>query len=304
MHQYSIADCTVVIPAKNEEATIENVVLACLDAGVSDVIVVDDGSADTTRDMALAAGARVVRHPYSVGNGGAVKTGARESRTALTAFMDADGQHSAGELKTMIERINEGYGMVVGARDSKAHASMLRRFGNAIYNKLASWIVGHKIGDLTSGFRVVRTEEFRRFLFLLPNGFSYPTTSTMAFFRSGYRVAFEPIVVHRRSAASSHIRIVQDGVKFLLIIFRITALYSPLKVFAPVATFFLASGIGYYAHTFLSDGRFTNFGAVLFISAILVFLIGLISEQITSLIYINTNQAGSSGSLSSSEFGD
>lgn len=293
MPAFKITDCTVVIPAKDERNTIAEVVRACIGQGVSRVIVVNDGSSDDTGEVARQAGADVISHPYAVGNGGAIKTGCRASRTPLTAFLDADGQHCPGELPEMVSRINLGYGMVIGARDGAGQASRVRQFGNWLYNRLASWVVGHSIEDLTSGYRMVRSDLFLQFVPLLPNGFSYPTTSTMAFYRSGYRVAYMPITARQRAGAKSHIRVLRDGAKFLLIIFRITALYSPLKVFAPASATFFLLGLLYYAHTFFSDGRFTNFGAVLFISAVVIFLIGLISEQITSLIYMTTRDTDS-----------
>ena len=175
--------------------------------------------------------------------------------------------------------------MVVGARDGSGQASVSRGLANGLYNRLASWMTGHRVLDLTSGFRVARADKFREFLHLLPNGFSYPTTSTMAFFRSAYPVAYLPIRVDRRVGTASHIRPLKDGVRFLLIIFKIATLYSPLKLFLPVALGFFGTGLGWYAYTFATEGRFTNMSALLFSAAVIIFLIGLISEQITSLTY-------------------
>jgi hypothetical protein len=175
--------------------------------------------------------------------------------------------------------------MVVGARDGSGQASVGRSLANRLYNRLASWMTDHDVKDLTSGFRAVRADKFREFLHLLPNGFSYPTTSTMAFFRSAYPVDYVSIRVDKRVGTSSHIRPLKDGVRFLLIIFKIATLYSPLKLFAPVGATFLLLGSGYYAFTYLSYGRFTNMSALLLSAAVIIFLIGLISEQITSLTY-------------------
>jgi glycosyltransferase involved in cell wall biosynthesis len=199
--------------------------------------------------------------------------------------MDGDGQHRPEDIPRLLAKLEEGYDMVVGARVSrKSQASLHRAAANGFYNRFATWMTNHEVPDLTSGFRVVKANLFKRFLYLLPNGFSYPTTITMAFFRSGYSVAYEPIEVDKR-IGKSHIRLWRDGVRFLLIIFKIGTLFSPLKLFLPISLAFFATGFGYYAYTFLSSGRFTNMSALLFITSVLVFLIGLVSEQITALMY-------------------
>ncbi|PAT32260.1 glycosyl transferase [Vandammella animalimorsus] len=277
---------SVVLPAKNEQEavgqTVERIVRAWPQA---EVIVVDDGSSDATAQVAEAARARVIRHPYSKGNGAAIKTGARAARGDIIVFMDADGQHDPAHIQALLDKLEEGYDMVVGARDAAGQASRHRGMANAFYNRLASWMTGHRIDDLTSGFRAVRADKFREFLHLLPNGFSYPTTCTMAFFRSGYSVAYLPIPVHQRVGTTSHIRIFRDGIRFLLIIFKIATLFSPLKLFAPIATFFFVTGLIYYGWTFHAAGRFTNMSLLLLSAAVIIFLIGLISEQITALTY-------------------
>ena len=279
---------SIVIPAKNESAAIGKVVADAV-ARYPDVevIVVDDGSTDDTATVAREAGAKVVQHPESLGNGAAVKAGARAARGDIIAFMDGDGQHSTVDLDRLLARLETGYDMVIGARDSGAHASVGRLFANGMYNAVATLLTGKKILDLTSGFRVVRAELFQKFLYLLPNGFSYPTTITMAFLRSGYPICFEPIPVADR-IGKSHIRPLKDGVRFLVIIFKIATLYSPLKVFLPISALFFAAGAGWYAHTLISMGRFTNMSMLLFSAAVIVFLIGLISEQITALNYSKT----------------
>lgn len=278
---------SVIVPAKNEVATVGSLVgrlRAALPA--AEIVIVDDGSTDGTGEAATAAGARVVRHPASRGNGAAIKTGARKASGELLLFMDADGQHGPEQVQALLAQIDAGYDMAVGARAADMHASVFRRFANWVYNTLATWITGVRIMDLTSGFRVARAEAFRSFLPLLPNGFSYPTTITLAFLRAGYSVAYVPIQVHPRSGnGKSHIRLLRDGGRFLLIIFRVGTLYSPLKIFAPVSLAFFALGLAYYAYTFTTAGRFTNLGALLFSSSVLIFLIGLVSEQITQLLY-------------------
>ncbi|MCX7033567.1 MAG: glycosyltransferase family 2 protein [Arenimonas sp.] len=251
----------------------------------AEVIVVDDGSTDDTAAVAAGFGARVLGSPYSMGNGAAIKRGARAATGDVIVFMDADGQHDPALIPELLAKLDQGYDMVVGARDGSGQASVGRGLANGLYNRLASWMTGHEVKDLTSGFRVARTDKFREFIHLLPNGFSYPTTSTMAFFRSAYPVAYVPIRVDQRVGTASHIRPLKDGVRFLLIIFKIATLYSPLKLFAPAGAGFFLLGLGYYSYTFLTQGRFTNMSALLLSAAVIVFLIGLVSEQITNLTY-------------------
>jgi len=277
---------SVVLPAKNEVAGLSRT-LPALRAlhPQAEVIVVDDGSTDATAAVAAEHGAQVLSTPYSMGNGAAIKRGARAATGDVIVFMDGDGQHDPKHIELLLERLQDGYDMVVGARGRSGQANAGRGLANAIYNRLASWMTGHKVLDLTSGFRAVRAERFREFLHLLPNGFSYPTTSTMAFFRSAYPVAYVSIPVARRIGTASHIRPLRDGLRFLLIIFKIATLYSPLKLFAPTALLFFMLGSGYYGYTFATEHRFTNMSALLFSAAVIVFLIGLISEQITNLTY-------------------
>ncbi len=216
-----------------------------------------------------------------------MKAGARVAQGETLVFMDADGQHDPADIPRLLAKLVEGYAMAVGARQDHSQASWGRGIANRIYNRMSSWMANHRVLDLTSGFRAVRADRFREFLYLLPNGFSYPTTITMAFFRSGYPVAYVPIIAGRREG-KSHIQPLQDGVRFLLIIFKIGTLYSPLKLFFPISLGFFLMGLWYYAHTFMTQGRFTNMGVVLFVTAALIFLMGLISEQITSLFYQKT----------------
>lgn len=277
---------SVVLPAKNEAQGLRRT-LPALKAALPDaeVIVVDDGSTDDTGTLAQGLGARVLSSPYPMGNGAAIKRGARAATGDVIVFMDADGQHDPALIPRLLERMDAGYDMAVGARDGSGQASLGRGLANGLYNKLASWMTGHHVLDLTSGFRAVRADRFREFLHLLPNGFSYPTTCTMAFFRSAYPVTFVPVRVDRRVGTASHIRPLKDGVRFLLIIFKIATLYSPLKLFLPTATAFFLVGVAYYAYTFITASRFTNMSALLLSAAVIIFLIGLVSEQITSLTY-------------------
>lgn len=279
---------SVVLPAKNEGATVGAVVgdIKMLYPNV-EVIVVNDGSTDDTGPLAKSAGAIVINHPYSKGNGASIKSGARAATCDIIVFMDADGQHDPNDISKLLAEIESGYDLVVGARQSGSQASIGRGLANGFYNKLATYMTGHKVQDLTSGFRAVRADKFNEFLYLLPNGFSYPTTSTMAFFRAGYSVKYVPIHAAQREG-KSHIKPLKDGMRFLLIIFKIGTLYSPLKLFTPAAAMFFMFGFVWYGYTFYTMTRFTNMSALLFTSGFILFMMGLISEQITSLMYKNS----------------
>ena len=288
------ASVSVVIPARNESASIGTLVAELRQRlPAAEVFVVDDGSSDGTGAVASAAGATVLRHPVSRGNGASIKTGARAASREFLVFMDADGQHRAEDVPTLLARLGEGHDLVVGTRSASAHANPARRFANGLYNRLASWLTGQPIRDLTSGFRAVRRAAFVQFIPLLPNQFSYPTTSTMCLIRAGYGVHFEPVTVLARTAGTaSHIRPLRDGGRFVIIILKIATLYSPLKIFGTVAASLFATSAWYYAYTYITEGRFTNAGALLFTTAILAFLIGLVSEQITQLLYVSAAERG------------
>ena len=230
------------MPAKNEGASLVQLLPRLADEfPQAEIIVVDDGSTDDTADVCATHDVVRVHHPYSMGNGAAVKSGARASTGDVIVFMDADSQHDPAQIRSLLARYDEGFDMVVGARDPSSQASMGRRLANGFYNRFSSWMTEQHIADLTSGFRVVDANRFREFLHLLPNGFSYPTSITMAFFRAGYLVAYEPIKAQKR-IGTSHIRPVKDGIRFLLIIFKVGTLFSPLKIFVPIALVFFALG--------------------------------------------------------------
>ncbi|MEP1470667.1 MAG: glycosyltransferase family 2 protein [Halieaceae bacterium] len=279
---------SIVIPARNEQRGLSQILPTLIKMhSKAQIVLVDDGSTDQTFSLCAGLPVRVVCHPYPKGNGAAIKTGARAATGDYIVFMDGDGQHDPADIEKLVSKAEEGYDLVVGARSGRdAQASLARWSANSFYNKLASWMVGHKIDDLTSGFRCVNRKKFLSFLYLLPNGFSYPTTSTMAFFRAGYSVGFVPINVSKR-VGKSHINVLRDGVRFFLIIFKIGTLYSPLKVYFPTAV--AISGLGFlnYLFTALTTGalRFSNMSTLLILSGVIVFLLGLLSEQLTNLQY-------------------
>jgi len=284
---------SVIIPARDEAQALPDCLRGVLTAVPDcELIVVDDGSSDGTAAIAAELGARIISHPYPKGNGAAVKTGARAATGEILVFMDADGQHRPEDIPCLLAKLDEGYDMAVGARGMQDHAGAHRGFANAVFNRLATWMVNHRVDDLTSGFRAVRAERFRRFIYLLPNSFSYPTTCTMSFFRAGFSVAYVLVSMPPR-IGRSHIRPFRDGIRFILIIIKIGTLYSPMKLFLPVSGAFFATGLAYYTYTYLTAHRFTNMSALLFITSVLVFLIGLVSEQITMLTYKDSDQGQS-----------
>lgn len=276
---------SIIIPAKNESSSLDKLLPQLIQAYENaEIIVVNDGPTDSTIEICRDHNVKLISHPYNKGNGAAIKSGARTAKGEILVFMDADGQHTPDDIGKLLLKMDEGYDMVVGARRVNTHASWFRRYANIFYNWLASFMTGYQIDDLTSGFRAVKAKHFKRFLYLLPNGFSYPTTSTMAFFRSGLSVGYVPISARTREG-KSHIRIFQDGIRFFVIILKIGALFSPMRLFLPVSVLFFCVGLSYYAYTFLNYSRFTNMSALLFVSSVLIFLIGIISEQISSLHY-------------------
>ncbi len=275
---------SIILPAKNEAAALADVLPALRAAQPqAEIIVVDDGSTDDTRQVCQTNAVTCLSSPYSMGNGAAIKRGTRAASGDLLVFMDGDGQHDPADVARLLGKLDEGYDMVVGARDWGSQAGVGRGLANTLYNWLASRMTGHPVADLTSGFRAVRADKFKEFLHLLPNGFSYPTTSTMAFFRSAYPVAYVPIKAAQR-VGTSHIRPVRDGIRFLLIIFKIATLYSPLKLFVPASALFFLLGCANYLWTYFHYARLTNISTLLWSAAVIVFLIGLdfrglISEQ-------------------------
>jgi glycosyltransferase involved in cell wall biosynthesis len=278
---------TVVLPAFNEAEVVGETVKRIRELHPDfEILVVDDGSTDSTMQAAMDAGANVWPHPYNMGNGAAVKSGLRAARGDYVVLMDADGQHDPADIARLLECADR-FDMVVGARTKASKTKAHRNLANSIYNRFASYVTKFKIEDLTSGFRVMRRATVEQYIYLLPNTFSYPSTITMAYLRSGRSVTYVPIETHYR-IGTSKIKLVRDGTRFLLIITKIATLFAPLRIFMPVSLMFFLLGLGYYAFTYFTQGRFTNMSALLLNSAVIVFLIGLVSEQVTQLKYERT----------------
>jgi len=273
---------TVVIPAFNEAGAIASVIAELRAAGAwHEILVVDDGSTDGTAEVAAGAGARVVKHPYNKGNGAAVKSAIRAATGEFILIIDGDGQHKPEDALRLVSRLGE-YDLVVGARSSETQAGSTRRAGNAVLNRLASFLTGHPIPDLTSGFRAARREHLLEFIHLLPNGFSTPTTTTMCFLKAGYNVIFEPVAARPRVGVSK-IRLSRDGPKFLLIMLRVITIFSPLRLFVPIAATSFLIGALYAAWTIATQSHITNSSVLLIMLSVVILLVGLVSEQISSL---------------------
>jgi glycosyltransferase involved in cell wall biosynthesis len=276
------ADTSVIIPALNEEGAIAEVV-SRLQSGGSwhEIIVVDDGSSDATGERARAAGAVVVRHPYNKGNGAAVKSGIRKATGTVVLIVDGDGQHRPTDAARLVSGIGD-YELVVGARSAATQATLARRFGNHLLNRLASYLTERHIPDLTSGFRAARRDCLIEFLHLLPNGFSTPATTTLAFIKAGYSVSFVPIDAEAR-VGQSKIKLARDGAKFFLILLRIITIFSPLRIFVPIAVLTFAGGFLYAVWTIWTQSHLTNSSVLLIVLSVVIFLVGLVSEQISAL---------------------
>jgi glycosyltransferase involved in cell wall biosynthesis len=273
---------SIIVPALNEAEAIGDLVRALRgSAPWHEVIVVDDGSTDGTGERAREAGAVVVRHPYNKGNGAAVKSGVRRATGDAILVVDGDGQHRAADAVRLVSRLDE-YDLVVGARSAATQATTARRLGNALLNRLATYLTDREIPDLTSGFRAARRDCMLEFLHLLPNGFSTPTTTTLAFIKAGYSVAFEPIDAEQRQGKSK-IKLARDGAKFFLILLKIITIFSPLKIFVPVSVVTFLLGFGYAIWTAVSQSHVTNSSVLLILLAVVIFLVGLVSEQISAL---------------------
>lgn len=279
---------SIIIPAYNEAQTIGDVVSKIINLYPDfEIIVINDGSTDDTAVVAKDSGALVYSHPYNIGNGAAIKSGIRFASGKVLVFMDGDGQHDPQDIEKLIDHIPD-FDMVVGARPKGHQASWGRAFGNNIYNWLASYVANFSIPDLTSGFRAIKSDIAHNLLYLLPNTYSYPATLTLSVLRSGRSVKYTPINTQSRKKGKSKIKIFRDGIRFFLIITKICTLYSPLRIFFPISFMMFSLGFGYYLYTFFAWGRFTNMSALLFTTSILIFMMGLISEQICQMRFERT----------------
>ena len=279
----SKTEISIIIPAYNEPQTIGDVVTKIIDLYPDfEIIVVNDGSADGTAAVAKEAGALVYSHPYNIGNGAAVKSGIRFASGKILVFMDGDGQHDPRDIEKMLEYFPD-FDMVVGARTKGYQASWGRALANKVYNWLASYVAKFTIRDLTSGFRAVKSDIARNLLYLFPNTYSYPTTLTLGVLRSGRSMRYISINAQSRKKGKSKIKVFRDGIRFFLIITKICALYSPLRIFLPVSFMMFCLGLGYYFYTYFASHRFTNMSALLFTTSILIFMMGLISDQICQM---------------------
>jgi len=285
-----LSKTSIVIPAKNESEGLKILLPALFDLypELLEVIVVNDGSTDETEKVAKEFGVVVINHKYSRGNGASIKSGARKAKGDTICFMDADGQHKPESIGRLKSKLDEGFDMVVGARGKNAQASKARLMANSFYNYFASLITNYSIMDLTSGLRIANKTKFTEFLHLLPNGFSYPTTITMAFLRTGYQVEYLLEDISAIRIGESNISPIKDGLRFLLIIFKVGTLYSPLKVFTPFSFGMFLLAFVYYLYTFITSGQLTNMSVILFTTSVIIFLIGLVSEQINTLIYMRS----------------
>ena len=284
MEQNKRYEVTILLPAYNEAGVIGETIRAIRALHPDfEILVVDDGSTDNTMREAMEAGANVWPHPYNMGNGAAIKSGLRCARGEWVLMMDADGQHKPEDIARLLEH-KDRYDMVVGARTRQSETSAHRDLANWVYNRFASYVAQFKVEDLTSGFRLVRLSVARQFIYLLPNTFSYPSTLTLGYLRSGRTVKYIPIQTKAR-VGKSKIKLLKDGARFFLIITKIASLFSPFRVFLPISMGFFVTGLCYYAYTFLTQGRFTNMSALLFNSAIIIFMIGLVAEQISQMRY-------------------
>lgn len=274
---------SVVIPAYNEADNIGGLVQKIRSLHPSfEIIVIDDGSIDNTSTKAIEAGATVYRHPYNIGNGAAIKSGIRRATGDIMVFMDADGQHDPEDISRLLEHLPE-YDLVVGSRTFKDQASLSRALGNAFYNRFAGYVAKFPIRDLTSGFRAVKAPVARSLIYLLPNTYSYPTTMTLAVLRTGLSLKYLPIRTGERAKGKSQISLFRDGIRFFMIIIRICTLFSPFRVFFPVSFGMFMLGFVWYLYTLITQSRFTNMSALLFTTSVTIFMMGMISEQISQM---------------------
>lgn len=275
---------SIVIPAYNEESSITELIKRIFAVSKDfELIVSSDGSTDATVRLAKDAGAIVVEHPYNVGNGAAVKDGALRATRDYIVFMDADLQHQPDDVVQLLQYLPE-YDMVIGARTKESMTDLHRNIGNKILIKIAENISGHKINDLTSGFRAVKKELFLKFMHLYPLRYSYPTTSTLAFLSAGYFVKYVPLSsIQKRIHGESNIRPLKDGMRFIHIILRVIMTFHPMKIFLPITLTLFLGGIAVSVYQLLQVGGIRSSSIILLLSSVIVFLNGMLAEQISQI---------------------
>jgi glycosyltransferase involved in cell wall biosynthesis len=285
---------SVVIPAYNEGPRVGAIVRAIRERlPQAEIIVVDDASGDDTSAQAAAAGARVITRPHNVGNGAGVKTGVRAASGEVVVVMDADGQHDPDDLPRLLDHVGR-YDMVVATRlDRESQENAVRWLGNGAVNAFGSYLVGMPMLDLTSGYRAFKREVLLEFLHLLPNSFGWPNTSAMALAKAGYHIRFEPVAMRRRQGGRSTQKLFKNGIRNLLIMLRMVSLFAPLRVYFPVALAMFALSLLAYVASVAVNGvwlKIPNATAALFVGGIVVFMFGLLAEQIAGLRFQRRDQ--------------
>lgn len=279
-------ETSIVIPAYNEECglvfALENL-RRCGLLDTCEVVVVDDASTDKTAEVAERfSGVRLIRHGVNKGYGAALKTGIRASRGQKIVVLDGDGQHPAEPIREVIRMLDTS-ALVIGGRDRRSLQSKSRLIGKAVIRWLAEYLFEQRLPDYNSGFRGFRREAITPVLNLMPNGFSFSTTSTLAFLKLGYEIGEIPITVAPRQGRPSSVKFARDGGKTILLICRIIMLFNPLKIFVPGAAFMTAVGVIWAAVGVLFYQRVPNSAVALLTLGFLLFFVGLLADQISIL---------------------
>ncbi len=279
---------TIIIPAFNEEKALSDAIIALNNFSKIynwNIIVVNDGSNDNTKNIVPAIrDVILINHPYNKGYGASLKTGIQNAKTGLIAFFDADGQHRPEDLIALYENFGD-YDMLVGQRGKDSHQEWVRKPGKWVLSKVANFLTGRKIPDLNSGLRIMKKDVIKQMLHLLPDGFSFSTTSTIAFMNMGYNVGYHPIIVEKRIGKST-VKQLKHGSSTLMLILRLIVLFNPLKVFIPVAFSLIVLGIIYeliYGILMIPGVKLLPGALLLMLSGLLIFFFGLLADQISAL---------------------
>lgn len=280
-----VESVSIVIPAYQERAAIGDVVSAVLKVVASlsceyEVIVVDDGSTDGTGDAARKAGAHVLVHPYNKGYGASLKTGIRFASNRTVIFLDADGQHDPDDIPRLLAG-RTGFDMVVGARKGMAGSPLWRQPGKLFLKWLVNNLTGHSIPDFNSGYRALDREMALRFLPIMPDGFSFSTTSTIAAFKGGYLVQYLPIQVAKRIGTSTVTA--ADGFRTIMLIIRLVTLFAPLRVFLPISAVTFLIGLIFTVYGYVHTGEASVKGLISLLAAVQFFLFGVMVDQVVAV---------------------